>query len=46
MALHYTKKNDEKKEHTVNATEFIDRMCELNKKRQEPVRQENIESTI
>ena len=44
MALHYTRKKDENDERTVNATEFIDRLCELNKRRNAP-KEDKIEST-
>ncbi len=45
MALHYTRKKDDTDERTVNATEFIDLMCELDRKPKVPVKTEKIEST-
>jgi ubiquitin len=45
MALHYTRKRDEDDDRTVNAMEFMDRLCELNKGRKMPVEKEKIEST-
>ncbi len=46
MALHYTRKTDDKDERTVNAVEFIDRLAEINKRRNVPERIENTEITV
>lgn len=46
MALHYTRKTDDKDEKTVNAAEFFDRLCEVNKRRNVPEKVENTELTL
>ncbi len=45
MALHYTRKKDDNDERTVNAAEFIERMCELNRRPEVRVKIDKIEST-
>lgn len=45
MALQYTRKKDDNDERTLNVTEFIDRMCELNRRPEVRVKIDKIEST-